>query len=112
MGSILALKPDDLCYLSAVDLAARLRARKVSPVEVIDALAERIKRLNPKLNAYVTLDLANVRKDAEMKHKMRREHPDGDPGLLHGVPVAIKDDGRLPLLHRRRGSIHHEVAPH
>jgi Asp-tRNA(Asn)/Glu-tRNA(Gln) amidotransferase A subunit family amidase len=90
--SIMALKPDDLCYLSAADLAARLRARKLSPVEVIDALAERIMRLNPKLNAYVTLDLANARKDAEMKHKMRREHPDGDLGLLHGVPVAIKDD--------------------
>ena len=83
---------DDLCYLSAVDLAARIRARKISPVEVIDALAERINRLNPKLNAYVTLDLDNARKDAEMKHRMRQEHPDGDLGLLHGVPVAIKDD--------------------
>src|SRR5262245_10498112 len=86
------LKPDDLCYLCAVDLAARIRARKVSPVEVIDVLADRIKRLNPKLNAYVTLDLENARKDAQMKHKMRQQHPDGDLGLLHGVPVAIKDD--------------------
>jgi Asp-tRNA(Asn)/Glu-tRNA(Gln) amidotransferase A subunit family amidase len=86
------MPPADLCYLSAIDLAARIRARKVSPVEVIDALAERIKKLNPKLNAYVTLDLANARKDAEMKHRMRHEHPDGDLGLLHGVPVAIKDD--------------------
>src|SRR5262245_62454314 len=86
------LKRDDLCDLPAVDLAARIRGRKVSPVEVVDALAERIKRLNPKLNAYVTLDLENARKDAEMKDKMRKEHPDGDLGLLHGVPVAIKDD--------------------
>jgi Asp-tRNA(Asn)/Glu-tRNA(Gln) amidotransferase A subunit family amidase len=73
-------------------LAARIRARKVSAVEVIDAVADRIKRFNPKLNAYVTLDLENARKDAEMKHRMRKEHPDGDLGLLHGVPVAIKDD--------------------
>jgi Asp-tRNA(Asn)/Glu-tRNA(Gln) amidotransferase A subunit family amidase len=64
----------------------------VSSVEVVDALADRIKRLNPKLNAYVTLDLENARKDAEMKHKMRKEHPAGDLGPLHGVPVAIKDD--------------------
>src|SRR5262249_35174263 len=82
---------DDLCYLSASTLATRLRARIVSPVEVVDALAERIKRLNPKLNAYVTLDLENARNDAQMKDRMRREHPDGDLGLLHGVPVAIKD---------------------
>jgi Asp-tRNA(Asn)/Glu-tRNA(Gln) amidotransferase A subunit family amidase len=83
---------DDLCYLPASTLAARLRAGKVSPVEVVDALADRIKRLNPRLNAYVTLDLENARKDAEMKHKMRKEHPAGDLGPLHGVPVAIKDD--------------------
>ena len=62
---------DDLCYLSASTLAARLRARKVSPVEVVDALADRLKRLNPKLNAYVTLDLENARKDAQMKHNQR-----------------------------------------
>jgi Asp-tRNA(Asn)/Glu-tRNA(Gln) amidotransferase A subunit family amidase len=42
----------------------------VSPVEVVDALADRIKRLNPKLNAYVTVDLENAREEAEMKHKI------------------------------------------
>src|SRR5262249_28096087 len=89
---IVSERPHDLCYLSALDLAARIRARKVSPVEAVEAVAERIKRLNPRLNAFVTLDLANARKDAEMKHKMRQEHPDGDLGPLHGVPVAIKDD--------------------
>src|SRR5262245_7233952 len=88
----MSARTDDLCFLSAVQLAAAVRARKVSPVEVIDALAERIKKLNPKLNAYVTLDLDNARRDAEMKHQMRKEHPDGDLGPLHGVPVAIKDD--------------------
>src|SRR5262245_20410105 len=79
------LAADDLCYRSATELASRIRTRKVSPVEVIDALADRIKAVNPKLNAYVTRDLDNARKDADMKHKMRREHPDGDLGLLHGV---------------------------
>ena len=66
---------DELCYLSAVDLAAQIRDLKVSPVEVVDVLVDRIKRLNPKLNAYVSLDLDNARKEAEMKHKMRKEHP-------------------------------------
>jgi Asp-tRNA(Asn)/Glu-tRNA(Gln) amidotransferase A subunit family amidase len=100
----MSLKPNDLCYLSAIDLAAQIRARKVSPVEVVDALADRIRRLNPKLNAYVTLDLENARKDAEMKHKMRQEHPDGDLGLLHGVPVAIKDDLEVAGLRYTCGS--------
>ncbi len=95
---------DDLCYLSASTLAARIRALKVSPVDVVDAVADRIKRLNPKLNAYVTLDLDNARKDAEMKHQMRKEHPDGDLGLLHGVPAAIKDDLEVAGLRYTEGS--------
>jgi Asp-tRNA(Asn)/Glu-tRNA(Gln) amidotransferase A subunit family amidase len=96
---------DDLCFLSAVDLAARIRARKVSPVEVVDAVADRIERLNRKLKAYITLDLKNARKDAEMKHRMREEHPDGDLGLLHGVPVAIKDDLEVAGLRYTCGSL-------
>jgi Asp-tRNA(Asn)/Glu-tRNA(Gln) amidotransferase A subunit family amidase len=94
----------DLCYLSAVELAARIRTGKVSPVDVIEALADRIKRLNPKLNAYVTLDLENARKEAETKHRIRQEHPDGDLGLLYGVPVAIKDDLEVAGLRYTCGS--------
>jgi Asp-tRNA(Asn)/Glu-tRNA(Gln) amidotransferase A subunit family amidase len=90
--SIMSPKLDDLCYLSAVDLAARIRVRKVSPVAVIDALRDRIMKLDPKLKAYVTRDLDNARKVAEMKHRERWEHPTGDLGAPHGVPVAIKDD--------------------
>jgi Asp-tRNA(Asn)/Glu-tRNA(Gln) amidotransferase A subunit family amidase len=85
-------KPDDLCYLSAFDLAARIRAGKLSPVEVIEVLRDRISKLNSILHAYVTLDLDNALKVAEMKHKWQREHPGADLGPLHGVPVAIKDD--------------------
>jgi Asp-tRNA(Asn)/Glu-tRNA(Gln) amidotransferase A subunit family amidase len=83
---------DELCCPSASTLAARIRARKVSPAEVIDAFAERIKRLNSKSNAYATLDLENARKDSVMKQKMRQQHPEGDLGLLYGAPVAIKDE--------------------
>jgi Asp-tRNA(Asn)/Glu-tRNA(Gln) amidotransferase A subunit family amidase len=100
----MSIANDDLCYLSAAELAHRLRRGKVSPVDVVDALAERIKRLNPKLNAFVTLDLENARKDAEMKHKMRMQHPCGDLGLLHGVPVAIKDDLEVAGLRYTCGS--------
>jgi Asp-tRNA(Asn)/Glu-tRNA(Gln) amidotransferase A subunit family amidase len=102
---IMSFKPDDLCYLSAVDLAARIRAGIVSPVEVVDALRDRINRLNPKLNAYVTLDLDNARKDAEMKHVHLRQHPSADVGPLYGVPVAIKDDLEVAGLRFTSGSL-------
>jgi Asp-tRNA(Asn)/Glu-tRNA(Gln) amidotransferase A subunit family amidase len=83
---------DEIVYLSAVELAARFRAGKLSPVEVIGALTERIKRLNPKLNAFVTLDLENALKEAKVKHTALQQHPGADLGPLYGVPVAIKDD--------------------
>jgi Asp-tRNA(Asn)/Glu-tRNA(Gln) amidotransferase A subunit family amidase len=101
----MSIANEDLCFLPATRLAADIRARKVSPIDVVDALTERIKKLNPKLNAYITLDLENARKDAEMKHKMRQQHPDGDLGLLHGVPVAIKDDLEVAGLHFTCGSL-------
>jgi Asp-tRNA(Asn)/Glu-tRNA(Gln) amidotransferase A subunit family amidase len=102
------ISKDDLCFLPATQLAADLRARKVSPVEVVDALADRIGRLDPNLKAYVTLDLKNARKDAEIKDKMRQQHPDGDLGPLHGVPVAIKDDLEVEGILYTEGSRLHE----
>lgn len=80
---------DDLCYLSAVEMAAAIRAKKLSPVEVTRAMLARIERLNPKLNAYCTMmadEALETARNAEAA-VMR-----GDAlGPLHGVPVSIKD---------------------
>jgi len=45
----------DLVWRSAVELAALIRAKQVSPVEVVDAVLGRIERLNPTLNCYATV---------------------------------------------------------
>ena len=45
----------DLTFTSAVELARLYRARKVSPLEVVQALIERVDAVNPKVNAIVTL---------------------------------------------------------
>ena len=55
---------DELCWLSATDLAALIRRRKVSPVEVVDAVLDRIERLNPRINAYVTVTGDEARRAA------------------------------------------------
>ena len=81
---------DELCWLSATDLAALIRRRKVSPVEVVDAVLERIERLNPQLNAYVTVTADEARraaKQAERELARRR----AALGPLHGVPFSVKD---------------------
>ena len=45
----------DFAFVSAVRLGALIAAREVSPVEVARAVLDRIERLNPKLNAYLTV---------------------------------------------------------
>ena len=80
---------ENLSRTTAVELASRIASRAVSPVEVLDAHLATIARVNPKLNAIVTLVAEAARavaKDAEAA-VMR-----GDTlGALHGLPVAIKD---------------------
>lgn len=81
--------PDDqLCYRSATWLAAAIRRREVSSVEVVQAYLTRIAEVNPRLNAVVRLagdavDLAG-RADVALASGV-------EPGPLHGVPFTIKD---------------------
>ena len=79
----------DLCYTPATTLAAMIRAKKLSPVELTRAVLARIDKVNPVLNAYCTptpeLALADAKRaeDAVMKG--------GPLGPIHGVPYGIKD---------------------
>ena len=79
----------DLCYLSIAELAALMRARTVSPVEVTEAHLARIERLNPTLNAFVTVMAAEAR---EAARRAEAEIAAGHwRGPLHGVPIGVKD---------------------
>jgi amidase len=81
---------DELCFASARDLAAQIRARKVSAREVMTAYLAQIARLNPGLNAIV----AKLDDDAclALAAKADRALADGGPvGPLHGLPTAFKD---------------------
>ena len=76
----------ELCYMPALELGAAIRAKKVSPVEVVDAVLARIERLNPTLNAYCTVTAAAARaaaKEAEAA-VMRGDCP-GDAPRHPGV---------------------------
>ncbi len=79
---------DDICLASAVEIAARVRARALSPVAVAAAYLERAEA-NRHLNAFITLARDRVLADAEQLAK--RIAGGEDPGALAGVPVAVKD---------------------
>jgi len=74
---------------SARELARLIRERAVSPVEVLDAHLAAIARINPKLNAIITLAAGSAREAARAAEVALMK---GEPlGLLLGLPVAIKD---------------------
>jgi aspartyl-tRNA(Asn)/glutamyl-tRNA(Gln) amidotransferase subunit A len=75
--------------MSAVDLAGAIAARRLSPVEVVSAILDRIETVNPRINAYVTLTADSALADAKLAEEAVIR---GDElGPLHGVPVSIKD---------------------
>ncbi|TCZ55946.1 amidase family protein [Roseicella aquatilis] len=99
----------DLATAAATDLAALVRAKRASPVEVTEAVLARIAACEPKLNAFVVLDADRARAAAqEAGAKVMR----GEPlGPLHGVPVTIKDVQAVAGLPTRRGSRLSDPAP-
>jgi aspartyl-tRNA(Asn)/glutamyl-tRNA(Gln) amidotransferase subunit A len=81
---------DDLCWTPATTLAAMMRKKKVSPVEVVDAVLARIDALNPRLNAYVVVLADEARKQAKAAERALTRRS-ATLGLLHGVPYSVKD---------------------
>ena len=80
---------DELAYVPAHELAARIRRRDLSPVEVVDAFIARIEARNPSLNALVYLGFDDARRDAKLAEDAVMRG--AELGPLHGVPAAIKD---------------------
>ena len=80
---------DDLCFRSAMDLARQIRLKELSAREVLAAHLERIERVNPSVNAIVTLvadramDAAREADEAAARGLLL--------GPLHGLPIAHKD---------------------
>jgi len=94
---------DALCWTPATELAAAIRDRRLSPVELVDAVLARIERLNPLLRAYLTVA------DEQAREAARRAEAAvlrGDPlGVLHGIPVAVKDLSYTKGIRTTRGSL-------
>lgn len=80
---------ESLTRKSAGELAALIKAREITPVEILDAHLAVIERVNPKLNAIVTLAVEQARAAALKAGDAIMRGEAG--GLLHGLPIGIKD---------------------
>jgi aspartyl-tRNA(Asn)/glutamyl-tRNA(Gln) amidotransferase subunit A len=79
----------DLAFLSLAEIGARIRDRRISPVSLVEHCLSRIQRLNPMLNAFITVTADLAKEQAE---SAASEISTGRwRGPLHGVPVAVKD---------------------
>ncbi|HSR10069.1 MAG TPA: amidase, partial [Thermodesulfobacteriota bacterium] len=92
----------ELRWMSAVELAAGIRKKKFSPVEVMRDLLSAIEEVNPKINAYVTIDAKGALAAARKAEKAVM----GRLGLgpLHGVPLSVKDAAFTKGLRTTMGS--------
>ena len=80
---------DKLCFTPAADLARMMRTREVSPVEVAHAVIHRIQRFDRTVNAFsqfIPELVLNAAREAERALMAGEE-----TGVLHGVPVTVKD---------------------
>jgi Asp-tRNA(Asn)/Glu-tRNA(Gln) amidotransferase A subunit family amidase len=93
----------DLHFSPAHELAAAIRLRKLSPVELMEATLHRIDALNPKLNAFVVLRAEQAL--AEARALGERIARGDDPGPLAGLPLAVKDEENVAGLPTTLGSI-------
>jgi amidase len=101
---------DELCDLSALDLAARIRRKQVSAREVMTAHLARIERVNPKVNAIVTLVAERAMADAARADELTAKG--GTLGVLHGLPIAHKDRFDTAGIRTTKGSrIYRDTVP-
>jgi amidase len=93
---------NDLCHLDATELAVLIRSKQVSAREVMAAHLARIERINPAVNAIVTLVAERAMRDADRAdERLARGEA---AGVLEGLPVAHKDLVDTAGIRTTRGS--------
>ena len=98
----------DPALLTAEDLLALYRTRRLSPVEALKAVTERVARMNPWVNAFACLNPRAIQQAGESEARWMAGRPIGP---LDGVPATVKDLLNLAGFPTRRGSRATEATP-
>src|SRR5579872_6685267 len=88
-SQMLAKPASDICFLTATEMANLIRAKKLSAREVMSAHLQQIERVNPKVNAIVTLVAEQATENARKADELQARGTLLGP--LHGLPVVHKD---------------------
>ena len=101
----------DVAFTPAWELAELIWAKKLSPVEIVNYLLQRIGHLNPKLNAYLTVTEAEAKPVAKAAQEAVMKGEELPP--LHGIPISIKDLNFTKGIRTTSGSlVYKDFVPH
>ena len=84
------MKSEDLYYLSACEMAEKIKSQELSSEEITEKIIERIEKINPIINAFCTYTFDFARENAKKADMAVKQGE--NLGLLHGVPISIKDE--------------------
>ncbi len=90
-------------FMDTTELAGLIKSKQASPVEAAKEYLDRIERLNPKLNAFLTLCADEALEEAKQAEEAVMNGGDLPP--LHGVPIAVKDLESTKGIRTTRGSL-------
>jgi len=100
---MLEIKKKEICYMSACEMADKIKNREITSEEITEIIIERIEKINPIINAYCTPTFELARDMAKKADKAVKE---GEKlGLLQGVPISIKDETETKGIRTTYGSL-------
>ena len=83
------MSKEDICYMSACDMADAIKRQELTSQEITETIIERIEKINPIINAYCTPTFELAREMAKNADDAVKK---GEKlGLLNGIPTSIKD---------------------
>ena len=97
------MKKDEICFLSAHEMREKVRTQEITSQEITDIIIERIEKVNPIINAYCTPTFELARETARKADEAVKN--DKKLGLLHGIPLSVKDETETRKIRTTYGSL-------
>lgn len=92
----------ELAWSSAIEIAKKIRKRKISSREAVDYFLARIEKLDKPINSVVTIDPERARTEAAAADRALSRGKIRGP--LHGVPMTIKDSFQTAKMRTTSGA--------
>jgi aspartyl-tRNA(Asn)/glutamyl-tRNA(Gln) amidotransferase subunit A len=96
------MNKEDICYMPAYEMADKIKRQELTSLEITEIIIDRIEKINPIINAYCTptFDLAREMADNADNAIKKSEKL----GLLHGIPISLKDETNIKGFRTTYGS--------